>query len=79
MFAKLIAATAVAAAIGALAAHSSGGAGKPHRYVVRPGDTLWSIAAAYEGGDPRAGVERLERANGLASPLVRPGQRLLVP
>ena len=30
-------------------------------YVVRPGDTLWSIAAARYAGDPREGIWKLQQ------------------
>jgi len=44
-------------------------------YVVRPGDTLWSIALRY-GTTPWA----IAVANGLRNPnLIYPGQRLIIP
>jgi len=46
---------------------------------VEAGETLWSIAAARYGGDPRAGVWKLQQANGLAGATIVPGQRLTVP
>lgn len=48
-------------------------------YVVQPGDTLWSIAAKNLGGDPRAGVWRLQERNGLAGATITPGERLVLP
>jgi nucleoid-associated protein YgaU len=53
------------------------GAGEPYR--VRPGDTLWSIAAAYYRGDPRQAVWRLRRENDLGGAELRPGQVLRLP
>jgi len=47
------------------AAHPSVGATPETRYVVKAGDTLWSIAATRYGGDPREGVWRLREANDL--------------
>ncbi len=61
------------------AARSSSGATSETRYVVKPGDTLWRIAAEYTGGDVREAVWQLTERNDLASPLVQPGQVLLVP
>jgi hypothetical protein len=46
---------------------------------VRPGDTLWSIAARHYAGDPRDGVWQLERRNGLDGATVSPGERLILP
>jgi nucleoid-associated protein YgaU len=57
-----------------------GGAGAPERhYRVRPGDTLWSIAARTYGGDPREGVWEITKRNGLDSATIVPGQLLVVP
>ena len=60
-------------------ARPSGGAGKPTNYVVKPTDTLWSIAAAHYAGDPRQGIWELERRNQLHSTTLVPGQRLVLP
>jgi Tfp pilus assembly protein FimV len=51
----------------------------PMAYVVRAGDTLWSIARTlHPRGDPRPTVEALRRANGGRVDL-RPGDRLVLP
>jgi LysM repeat protein len=55
------------------------GAGPAQAYVVKPGDTLWSIAASRYAGDPREGVWQLERRNHLAGTTLTPGQRLTLP
>ncbi len=47
--------------------------------VVTPGDTVWSIAASHYAGDPRPHVEAILQANHLATPLLMPGQALLIP
>jgi LysM repeat protein len=79
MFGKfLILACAAAIAVG-LAAHGSNGAGPKRAYVVRPGDTLWSVAEHTYAGDPREGVWQLEQLNHLASVTISPGEKLLVP
>jgi LysM repeat protein len=57
----------------------SDGAGRPQAYVVRPGDTLWSIAAARYAGDPREGIWKLQRRNDLAGTTITPGERLVLP
>ncbi len=49
-------------------------------YRVQPGDTLWSIAAErYPGTDVRERVGEIERASGLTSPVIVPGEELKVP
>jgi LysM domain-containing protein len=79
MFVKLLGTVLAALVIWAVAAHSSNGAGKPRIYLVKRYDTLWSIAASHYGGDPRSAIYRLETRNGLAGPVVRPGQKLVLP
>ena len=44
------------------------------RYRVRPGDTLWDIARAHE-----TSVRQILSANRMAKPVIRPGQRLVLP
>jgi LysM repeat protein len=75
-FAILLAAAALAVGV---VVRASSGAGEPRAYVVRPADTLWSIAAERYGGDPRAGVWKLQQANHLHGTTLSPGQRLLLP
>ena len=51
-----------------------------HRYVVRPGDTLWSIAErAAQGEDPRELVDAMASVNGVDAGAIVPGQTLLIP
>jgi LysM domain len=79
VFGKLSAVLLAVAAAWALVPRASSGAGREHVYVVRPADTLWSIAASHYGGDPRAAVWKLEQRNGLRSTILRPGERLVLP
>ena len=79
MFARLVVIAALLTLAVAWGARQSEGAGQRQTYVVRFGDTLWAIAAAHYGGDPREGVYRLEQRNHLAGAVVRPGQRLVLP
>jgi LysM repeat protein len=60
-------------------ARPSGGAGKPTGYVVKPTDTLWSIAAAHYAGDPRQGIWELQNRNHLNGTTLVPGQHLVLP
>ncbi len=79
MFGKLLIVAAVAALAVGLVARSSHGAGPERTYVVRPADTLWSIAARAYGGDPREHVWELEQRNHLQSDTLRPGEKLVLP
>ena len=79
MFGRIILIALVVTVAWAAFARGSSGAGKPERYVVKPTDTLWSIAASRYGGDPRDGVWKLEQRNHLASATISPGQHLILP
>jgi LysM repeat protein len=79
MFGKFLIVLVLAALAVSLAARSSHGAGPERHYVVKPSDTLWSIAARTYGGDPRAGVWKLEQRNHLISGSLVPGQMLVLP
>jgi LysM repeat protein len=49
-------------------------------YVVRAGDTLWSIAVQRSpGSDPRIVVDTIVRTNGIDAAHLVPGQRLMLP
>jgi len=49
-------------------------------YVVRQGDTLWSIARRVAPGeDPRPLVDAIVSVNGVDAGAIVPGQTLLVP
>lgn len=76
--ASLAAATAAKAA-GRAARPASGG----HQIVkvmVRPGQTLWSIAGEQDpGADPRAVIAQISQLNSLPGFGVTPGQVLWVP
>jgi LysM repeat protein len=60
-------------------ARGSEGAGSGRPYRVEAGDTLWSIAVRHYHGDPREGVWRLQRENGLRGGMLVPGQVVRVP
>lgn len=63
----------------ALFAGETGAGGPERHYRVKPGDTLWSIAARTFPGDPREGVWELRERNDLASATIVPGQILVLP
>src|SRR4051794_40122014 len=79
MFGKLLILLCLAVLVLGYAAHGSSGAAPKHTYVVRAGDTLWSIAAKSYAGDPREGVWEIQQQNHLASATISPGQKLLLP
>ena len=47
--------------------------------VVAPGETLWSVAAAYASGDVQGMVNEIREANNLTGFDLQAGQRLRVP
>ena len=63
----------------ALFAGETGAGGPERQYRVKPGDTLWSIAERTFPGDPREGVWELRERNDLGSPVIVPGQVLVLP
>jgi LysM repeat protein len=79
MFARIIIVMLVAVVFWAAFARPSTGAGPERGYVVRPTDTLWSIAQSHYPGDPRAAVWKLRQRNGLDGTTLVPGQRLVLP
>jgi LysM domain-containing protein len=79
MFGKLVILLCIVSLAVGLAARNSHGAGPQRAYVVRPGDTLWSVAEHMYGGDPRQGVWLLQQRNHLASATISPGEKLVLP
>ena len=79
MFARTLALALVLLVGWIVLARPSSGSGPARVYVVKPHDTLWSIAARSYGGDPREGVWKIQERNGLDGTTIRVGQRLVVP
>ena len=79
MFGKVLLLAVSVLVIWGVIARASSGAGPKHVYVVKPHDTLWSIANEAYGGDPREGIWKLERANHLVGATIVPGEKLVVP
>jgi LysM repeat protein len=79
MFPRFAILLLAAALLVGIVARPSGGAGRPATYLVKPTDTLWSIATRYYAGDPREGIWKLQRRNQLSGTTLVPGQRLVLP
>ena len=79
MFGKFLILLCVAALAVGYAARGSSGAAPRQTYVVRPGDTLWTIATRTYAGDPRQGVWEIQQRNHLASATISPGEKLVLP
>jgi len=79
MFAKLAVLLIACALLVGVLARPSGGSGTPRTYLVKPTDTLWSLAVARYAGDPRDGVWRIQQRNHLSRTTLVPGQLLVLP
>jgi len=80
--ALLIGALSVLLATAAQAAHAGSAAlgGYLTRVAVQPGQSLWSLAAAYDpDSDPRMAVQRIKQLNSLPGDQLQPGEMLWVP
>lgn len=78
MFARIFIIAGLAVLLWAAFARSSDASGPERRYVVRPHDTLWSIAASGYS-DPREGIWEIAERNGLRGATIVPGQVLVLP
>ena len=79
MFAKAVLIALTLAIVVAVSARTSDGAGPEQRYVVARYDTLWSIAASHDAGDPREAIWEIQSRNHLAGATIVPGQVLRLP
>jgi LysM repeat protein len=79
VFGRIVIVVLVSVLVWAVLARDTGAGPTPRVHRVAAGETLWSIALERYGGDPRAGVWKLQQANKLDGATIVPGQRLLVP
>jgi LysM repeat protein len=79
MFVRIAIVILTAAFLWAALARDTGASVPARHYRVRPGDTLWSIAAARYSGDTREAVWKVQRQNHLSGTTITPGQRLSLP
>jgi hypothetical protein len=79
MFAKIFILVAAAVLLWSAVAKPSTAHGHKLVYRVRPYDTLWTIASKHYGGDLSGAVWQIERANGLNSTTISPGELLTLP
>jgi hypothetical protein len=79
VFGRIVIVVLVAVVVWAVFARDTGASQHQRFHRVQPGDTLWSIALSSYAGDPREGVWKLQRRNGLETPTIVPGQRLALP
>jgi len=79
VFARVVIVVLVAVFLWAVFARDTGAGPTPRYYTVAAGETLWSIASRHYAGDPREGVWKLQRRNGLSGSTIVPGQRLVLP
>jgi hypothetical protein len=77
----LLACLVVTAPVSRAFAPSGSGEGTSRRvYVVRSGDTEWSIATRYaDGADPRELLDAIGRRNRIDVGAIEPGQPLVIP
>ena len=78
MFGRFLILAALGIFLWAAFARSSDASGPERHYVVKPYDTLWSIAASGYN-DPRQGVWEIRERNGLRGVTIVPGQMLVLP
>jgi LysM repeat protein len=79
VFGRIVVIALVALLMWAVFARDTGASSHPRYHRVQAGETLWSIALDHYAGDPREGVWKLQRRNGLQGATIVPGQRLALP
>jgi LysM repeat protein len=79
MFGRILMISVAVLILWGVVARASHGAGPEQVYVVKPHDTLWSIAVKTYAGDPREGIWKIQHRNALAEATIVPGEHLVIP
>jgi hypothetical protein len=79
MFVRIAVIIGVAVFVWSALVRPAGSHGPKQVHVVRPYETLWSIASASYAGDTRDGIYRIQQANHLGTGTIHAGQRLILP
>lgn len=79
MFAKIAIVVGVVVFVWSAVVRPAGSHGPVQVHVVKPYETLWSIAASSYAGDTRDAIYRIQRANDLGGGTIHVGQRLVLP
>jgi hypothetical protein len=79
MFVRLLIFVGVAVFVWSALVRPAGSHGPKQVHVVKPYETLWSIASSSYAGDTRDAVYRIQQANHLGAASLHAGQRLLLP
>jgi hypothetical protein len=79
MFARIAIMVGVAVFVWSALVRPAGSHGPKQVHVVKPYETLWSIASSSYGGDTRDAIYRIQQANHFGAAPIRVGQRLLLP
>ena len=79
MFARIAILVGVAVFVWSALVRPAGSHGPRQVHVVRPYETLWTIASSSYAGDTRDAIYRIQQANHLGSVTLHVGQRLVLP
>ena len=79
MFARIAILVGVAVFVWSALVRPAGSHGPRQVHVVRPYETLWTIASSSYAGDTRDAIYRIQQANHLGSVTLHAGQRLVLP
>jgi hypothetical protein len=79
MFARIAIMLGVAVFVWSALVRPAGSHGPRQVHVVKPYETLWSIASTRYAGDTRDAIYRIQQANHLGGSTLHAGQRLVLP